>query len=108
MWHTAADTLRRIAELGARAERVFALENLNLSVDHPGTPFARAADTLALARAVDSPHLRLNLDLYHAQIGEGNLIELPLRHRHGYCRRSIHRGLQTRAPKPRSGVPRPS
>jgi hydroxypyruvate isomerase len=46
MWLTAADTLRR------------------------------AADTLALARAVDHPNLRLNLDLYHAQIGEGNLIEL--------------------------------
>ena len=76
MWLTAADTLRRVAELGERANRVFTLENLNLAVDHPGTPFARAADTLALARAVDSPHLRLNLDLYHAQIGEGNLIEL--------------------------------
>jgi len=45
-------------------------------VDHPGTPFARAADTIALVEAVDSPHLRLNLDLYHAQIGEGNLVEL--------------------------------
>ena len=76
MWLTAADTLRRVAELGERAGRVFTLENLNLAVDHPGTPFARAADTLALVRAVDSPHLRLNLDLYHAQIGEGNLIEL--------------------------------
>jgi hydroxypyruvate isomerase len=39
-------------------------------------PFARAADTLALVEAVGSPHLRLMLDLYHAQIGEGNLIEL--------------------------------
>ena len=76
MWLTAANTLRRIAELGERAGRVFTLENLNLAVDHPRTPFARAADTLALVRAVDSPHLRLNLDLYHAQIGEGNLIEL--------------------------------
>ena len=47
-----------------------------LAVDHPGTPFARAEDTLALVSAVDSPGLRLNLDLYHAQIGEGNLIEL--------------------------------
>jgi hydroxypyruvate isomerase len=45
-------------------------------VDHPGVPFARAEDTLALVAAVDSPHLRLNLDLYHAQIGEGNLVEL--------------------------------
>ena len=55
---------------------MFTLENLNLAVDHPGTPFARAEDTLALVRAVGSPHLRMNLDLYHAQIGEGNLIEL--------------------------------
>jgi len=26
--------------------------------------------------SIDHPRLRLNLDLYHAQIGEGNLIEL--------------------------------
>ncbi|MFW0784106.1 TIM barrel protein [Gordonia sp. CPCC 206044] len=76
MWLTAADTLRRLADLGERHGRVFTLENLNLAVDHPGTPFAAAADTLALVQAVDSEHLRMNLDLYHAQIGEGNLIEL--------------------------------
>ena len=61
---------------GERAGRVFTLENLNTAVDHPGTPFAKAADTLALVEAVDNPHLRMNLDLYHAQIGEGNLIQL--------------------------------
>jgi hydroxypyruvate isomerase len=76
MWLTAARTLTRLAELGERAGRVFTLENLNTAVDHPGTPFARAADTIALVEAVGSPHLRLNLDLYHAQIGEGNLVEL--------------------------------
>jgi hydroxypyruvate isomerase len=76
MWLAAARTLTRLAELGERAGRVFTLENLNTAVDHPGTPFARAADTLALVEAVDSPHLRMNLDLYHAQIGEGNLIQL--------------------------------
>lgn len=76
MWLAARHTLQRIAELGRRADVVFCLENLNTEVDHPGVPFARAADTLALVQAVDSPHLRLNLDLYHAQIGEGNLIEL--------------------------------
>lgn len=76
MWLAAVHTLTRMAELGRRAEVVFCLENLNTAVDHPGVPFARAADTLALVTAVDSPHLRLNLDLYHAQIGEGNLIEL--------------------------------
>jgi len=76
MWLTAARTLTRLAKLGERAGRVFMLENLNTAVDHPGTPFARAADTMALVAAVDSPHLRMNLDLYHAQIGEGNLIQL--------------------------------
>jgi hydroxypyruvate isomerase len=79
MWLAAARTLTRLAVMGERAGRVFTLENLNTSVDHPGTPFARAADTITLVEAVDSPHLRLNLDLYHAQIGEGNLSELVAR-----------------------------
>jgi hydroxypyruvate isomerase len=76
MWLKALDTLNRIADLGAAEGVTFVLENLNLPVDHPGVPFARAEDTLALVAAVDRPSLKLNLDLYHAQIGEGNLIEL--------------------------------
>ena len=75
-WLRAADTCRRLADLGRRHGRVFTLENLNLPVDHPGCPFALARETRVLVSAVDSPHLRMNLDLYHAQIGEGNLIEL--------------------------------
>jgi hydroxypyruvate isomerase len=74
MWLKAQHTLARIAELGEREGVTFCLENLNTAVDHP--PFAKAADTLALVAAVDSPHLRLMLDIYHAQIGEGNLVEL--------------------------------
>lgn len=72
-WVAAVRTLERLAE---RHDVTYVIENLNLEVDHPGTPFARAADTLALVRAVGSPRLRMNLDLYHAQIGEGNLVEL--------------------------------
>lgn len=75
-WDAAARTLGRVAAIGEREGVVFTLENLNTAVDHPGTPFAKAADTLALVSAVDSPGLRMNLDLYHAQIGEGNLIAL--------------------------------
>lgn len=81
MWLKARDTLARIADLADAEGLCFTLENLNLAVDHPGVPFARAADTLALVSAIDHPRLRLNLDLYHAQIGEGNLIEL--------CRRCL-------------------
>lgn len=75
-WLRARDTLTRMAELGAEYDRVFMLENLNLLVDHPGTPFGLAADTMALVEAVNHPNMRMNLDLYHAQIGEGNLTEL--------------------------------
>ena len=76
MWVAAVDTLRRVAALGEEHDVVFCLENLNTAVDHPGVPFAKAADTLALVEAVGNPHLKMMLDLYHAQIGEGNLIEL--------------------------------
>lgn len=81
MWLKARDTLCRIVDLAEEEDVVFTLENLNLPVDHPGVPFARAEDTLALVSSINHPRLRLNLDLYHAQIGEGNLIEL--------CRRAL-------------------
>ncbi|CAI1177600.1 Hydroxypyruvate isomerase [Serratia grimesii] len=76
MWLKAADTLSGLAQMAERAGKVFTLENLNLPRDHPGTPFAKACDTLTLVEAVNRPGLKMNLDLYHAQIGEGNLIEL--------------------------------
>ncbi|TCO26565.1 hydroxypyruvate isomerase [Kribbella steppae] len=76
MWLTAARTLEKLAKLAERYDVMFVLENLNTEVDHPGVPFGKAADTLALVKAVDHPRLRMMLDLYHAQIGEGNLIEL--------------------------------
>jgi hydroxypyruvate isomerase len=81
MWLKANDTLRRVVDMAEEEDVVFTLENLNLPVDHPGVPFGRAEDTLALVSSIDHPRLRLNLDLYHAQIGEGNLIEL--------CRKSL-------------------
>ncbi|GAA1308282.1 hydroxypyruvate isomerase [Planotetraspora silvatica] len=81
MWLAAHRTLGRIARLGQEHGVTFVLENLNTAVDHPGVPFGRAEDCLALVESVGSEHLRLMLDLYHAQIGEGNLIEL--------CRRAL-------------------
>jgi hydroxypyruvate isomerase len=76
MWLTALRTLEKLAALGERVAVTYCLENLNTVVDHPGIPLARARDTLALVEAVGSPHLRMMLDLYHAQIGEGNLVAL--------------------------------
>ena len=76
MWLTAQRALERIGELGAAAGVTFCVENLNTIVDHPGVPLARAKDTLALIEGVGHPNVKMMLDLYHAQIGEGNLIEL--------------------------------
>jgi hydroxypyruvate isomerase len=79
MWTTGLRTLERIGELGAAAGVTFCVENLNTIVDHPGVPLARAKDTLALVEGVGHPNVKMMLDLYHAQIGEGNLIELVRR-----------------------------
>jgi hydroxypyruvate isomerase len=76
MWLNAYRTLGRLADLGEDNGIVFCLENLNLLVDHPGVPFGKAEDTITLVGELDRPGVRLMLDLYHAQIGEGNLIEL--------------------------------
>ena len=79
MWLTAARTLERLGDLGAAAGVTFCVENLNTIVDHPGVPLARARDTLALVEGVRHPNVKMMLDIYHAQIGEGNLIELVRR-----------------------------
>ncbi|MEO3932207.1 TIM barrel protein [Micrococcaceae bacterium Sec7.4] len=76
MWITGARTLERLGKLGEKYGVTFCLENLNTILDHPGIPLARAKDTLALVAAAGHPRVKLMLDLYHAQLGEGNLIEL--------------------------------
>jgi hydroxypyruvate isomerase len=73
MWLKARDTLNRISDLGEELGVTYTLENLNL-LDHPGCPFGTTEDVLALVSAVNRPQLRINLDLYHTQIGEGDLV----------------------------------
>lgn len=73
MEQRARDTLHRICDLAEETGQVFTLENLN-PIDHPGCPFGSTAAVLGLVSAVNRPQLRINLDLYHTQIGEGDLI----------------------------------
>jgi len=73
MWLKARDTLHRICDMAEQEDVVFTLENLNL-LDHPGCPFGSTEAVLALVSSIDRPQLRINLDLYHTQIGEGNLV----------------------------------
>lgn len=73
MWLKARDTLHRICDMAEQEGVMFTLENLNL-MEHPGCPFNTTADVLALVSEVNRPQLRMNLDLYHTQIGEGDVI----------------------------------
>lgn len=73
MVNRARDTLHRICDLAEAEGVVFTLENLN-PLDHPGCPLGSTGDVLALVSSVNRPELRINLDLYHTQIGEGDLI----------------------------------
>lgn len=73
MFTRARETLHRICDLGEEMGVTFTLENLN-PIDHPGCPFGSTADVLELVSTVNRPQLRINLDLYHTQIGEGDLI----------------------------------
>ena len=73
MWLRARDTLHRICDMAEEEGVTFTLENLNLR-EHPGCPFNSTEDVLNLVSTVNRPQLRINLDLYHTQIGEGDVI----------------------------------
>ena len=49
------------------------LEPMNERVDHPGHCLYGSTDALKICREVDSPMVKINWDLYHMQITEGDL-----------------------------------
>lgn len=63
----------------ARAGVVATVESLNV-YDAPGFLLNRMDDMLEVCRAVDSPQVRCQYDLYHMQRMEGNLIPTIRRH----------------------------
>ena len=71
-WRTYEANLRWAAEQARAADRVLTIEPINPR-DMPGYLLNRSGEALALLEKIDSPHLQLQLDLYHAQIVEGDL-----------------------------------
>jgi hydroxypyruvate isomerase len=55
------------------AGRTAILEPFN-PVDHQGHFLNGSSDALAICRSIDSPAVKINWDLYHMQLTEGNLI----------------------------------
>ena len=68
------DVLRRAADIYEPHGLVMVMEPLNTLVNHPGVFMSSVPQGYAVARAVDSPAIKILADLYHEQIQAGNLI----------------------------------
>ena len=56
------------------AKKMLILEPFN-PVDHPGHFLNGSADALRICREIDSPFIKINWDLYHMQLTEGNIVK---------------------------------
>jgi hydroxypyruvate isomerase len=65
--------LKRAAPIAEREKVMLILEPMNGRVDHPGHCLYGSEDAVKICRAVDSPMVKINWDLYHCQIAEGDL-----------------------------------
>jgi hydroxypyruvate isomerase len=86
--------LKRAAPICEREKVMMILEPMNGRVDHPGHCLYGSVDALAICDAVDSPMLKINWDLYHMQISEGDLcgrLKDGIRHV-GYLQLADHPG----------------
>jgi hydroxypyruvate isomerase len=71
-WARYEANLRWAAEQARAAGRVLTIEAINPR-DMPGYLLTHASEALALVERIGSDHLQVQLDLYHAQIVEGDL-----------------------------------
>ena len=69
------DVLRRAAEIYEPHGLVMVMEPLNTLVNHPGVFMSTVPQGYAVARAVNSPAIKVLADLYHEQIQAGHLIK---------------------------------
>lgn len=65
--------LRRVAKIAEDHDVMLILEPMNVRVDHKGHCLFGSTDALRICREVNSTHVKINWDLYHMQISEGDL-----------------------------------
>ncbi len=70
----AIELLKRIAAIYEPHGLVMVMESMNHKIDHPGMFLHTIPQAYALAKAVDSPSVKVLFDFYHVQIQEGNLL----------------------------------
>lgn len=79
-WITAYKALERAAKHAEKGGVTLCLEHLNTKIDHKGYGIGLVEEAVRLVQEVASPNLKITLDLYHAQVEEGNVIELIRRY----------------------------
>lgn len=67
------EALQRVAPLAAEKNVTLMVEPMNLRVDHPGYLLPTSKDVTAICEAVGSEYVKVNWDLYHLSISEGDL-----------------------------------
>ncbi len=65
--------LKRAAPIVEKAKVMIILESMNGRVDHPGHCLYGSPDAVKICRDVNSPMVKINWDLYHMHISEGDL-----------------------------------
>ena len=65
--------LKLAAPIAEANDLTLILEPMNIRVDHKGHCLYGSVDAVRICREVDSTHVKLNWDLYHMQISEGDL-----------------------------------
>lgn len=65
--------LRRAAPIAEKNKVMLILEPMNGRVDHPGHCLYGSVDAVRICRDVGSEYVKINWDLYHMQISEGDL-----------------------------------
>ncbi|MCA8953288.1 MAG: TIM barrel protein [Planctomycetes bacterium] len=65
--------LKRAAPIAEREGVMLILEPMNIRIDHKGHCLYGSEAAVRICRAVDSPMVKINWDLYHCEISEGDL-----------------------------------
>lgn len=73
-WQTLVANVQYAADRFAEAGLTLCLEAINSRVDMPGFMLDTSGKVMALIEAVEADNVRLQYDLYHMQIMEGDLI----------------------------------
>lgn len=65
--------LKRVAPIAEQHDVMLILEPMNIRVDHKGHCLYGSPAAVRICREVGSSHVKINWDLYHMQISEGDL-----------------------------------